>query len=180
MARNVSLLWDRFDLRKRAEEKAVLHFNGDSPYSDRDLQSVIHDLQIHQVELELQNEELQKTQAELAEMARKYSELYEKAPVGFFTFNPKGRIKDLNGTAADLLGMEKKSLLNKYLPFYCSGDGEIFHLHLKRIFLAREKTDCEIRLTKKDGSVLLGFLKSVPLGNGITKFDECFTAMSGI
>ena len=78
-------------------------------------QQLIHELQVHQIELEMQNEELRKAQAELEQSRSKYSDLYDFAPVGQFTFDKHGLILEANLTAATELGLERSRLINK--PF---------------------------------------------------------------
>ena len=77
-----------------------------------DIQKLVHELRVHQIELETQNEALQESQADAAKSEQKYSDLYEFAPVGYFTLDIKVCIIEANVTGASLLGMEKRSLGN--------------------------------------------------------------------
>ena len=80
-----------------------------------DPSSLIHELEVHQIELEMQNEELRRAQLEIEGSREKYFDLYDFAPVGYLTLDEKGSISELNLTAAALLGIARKSALNK--PF---------------------------------------------------------------
>jgi PAS domain-containing protein len=73
-------------------------------------QRLVHELQVHQVELELQNEELRATRAELEASVRRYTELFEFAPIGFATVDPQLRLHELNHVAARMLGKARSSL----------------------------------------------------------------------
>ena len=80
-----------------------------------DVRKLVEELQIHQIELEMQNEELRSVQYELEQSRKKYSDLYDFAPVGYLTINEEGRIVEANLTAAKQLGVERSILIGK--PF---------------------------------------------------------------
>jgi two-component system, chemotaxis family, sensor kinase Cph1 len=124
-----------------------------------DVNSLIHDLQVHQIELELQNEELKKSQIELEEYAKKYSDLYNFAPVGYFTFDEKGMIIDVNQTGASLLGVPKSNLINfAFIPFIAPDSRQIFYQHSKKVIETGEKQICELKLLNKDSKEFFGQL----------------------
>ena len=113
---------DPFDgLRRRAEDALEGEPNELAGYSQRDLAELVHDLRVHQVELELQNLALRETQHELALARDEYAELYDQAPVGYVSVDADGLITRANATATQMLS----SVLNG-LP------GRPFHLHVAR------------------------------------------------
>ena len=84
--------------------------------SPEEARRVLHDLQVHQSELEMQNEELRTKQAELDSARARYFDLYDMAPVGYCTLSEKGMILETNLTAATLLGLDRSELLKQPLP----------------------------------------------------------------
>ena len=97
------------DIRRRAEkiaqEKAT-DINAKALSSD-EMQYLLHELQVHQIELEMQNDELRRIHDELDVSKQKYFELYDLAPVGYFSINMEGLILETNLTGATLLTAEK-------------------------------------------------------------------------
>ena len=81
--------------------------------------SLIHELRVHQIELEMQNEELRRVQNDLEISRSRYADLYDFAPVGYLTLNKHGQIVDLNLTAARQLGIERGRLINKHFQYFC-------------------------------------------------------------
>jgi PAS domain S-box-containing protein len=156
------------ELRLQAEKR--LHSKkGEQhpPLTDEATQRLVHELEVHQIELEMQNEELRQAREELELSRNTYAELYDFAPVGYFIFDACGQIFEVNLTGAQLLGIERSLLANKSLTSFIADDAgkEIFSLHLKSVLHNQGIQRCEIRLTGKDGSVIFGHLKSVSLDN---------------
>jgi len=104
-------------LRQRAEKLLSKKFKPMPKIQDNDIKALVHELQVHQVELEMQNEELRKAQVEIEESRKKYVELYEFAPVGYFTLNNMGVIVEANLRGASLLGVEGAASQHSFYPF---------------------------------------------------------------
>jgi len=118
-----------------------------------DLLKLIQELQSLRVELELQNEGLHRSQQELMRSKMRYTQLFDHAPVGYITTSSKGLILNVNKTFADLLGIDKNSLINKRLSAYIIHDDlEIYHRHVSGLSGLKTRQDCELRLQKRDGT----------------------------
>ena len=106
--------WDGIERRKslRAEAEAMVSGFYPEHYAQHSPEKLLHELLVHKVELELQNEELRLAYASMQEMRDRYMDLYEFAPVGYLTINPKGQIAEINLTGADLLGQDRQHMLN--------------------------------------------------------------------
>src|SRR5208337_3648671 len=103
------------DLRKRAEELLIKRHGEPDRIPPADMRKMLHELEAHQIELEMQNEELRLTQQELEASREKYFDLYDLAPVGYVSVNEKGTVLEANLTAAALLGTERSHLVGQPL-----------------------------------------------------------------
>jgi PAS domain S-box-containing protein len=153
------------DLRQKAEaragEEALRTTEYSAALSPEETRKTLHELRVHQIELEMQNEELRRTQVELEAARARYFDLYDLAPVGYVTLSEKGLIREANLTAAALLGVERRALagspLSRFIP---AEDQDIYYLHTKRLFAAGRPQTCELRLMKPDGAVFWARLDS--------------------
>ena len=135
------------ELRNRAMETLKSKFSSMENIPVEDVRKVVEELQIHQIELEMQNEELRSIQYELEQSRKKYSDLYDFAPVGYLTINEEGRIVEANLTAAKQLGMERSILIGKPFSLYAAEDyREELHIHLRKVFKTKQPHTCEIKL----------------------------------
>ncbi len=147
---------DKFNrLRKQAE--ALIKAGGfvETPvYLDNPLR-LIHEIQTFQMELELQNEELHRSQQELIQSQKNYTELYDFAPAGYITTNLKGLILNANLTLADMLLTGRNYLINQPLSaFIYIEDQNIYYHHLNALSESKTRQINELRLQKKDGALL--------------------------
>jgi two-component system, cell cycle sensor histidine kinase and response regulator CckA len=139
------------ELRRRAEER----LRKQPPQTgqvrtDADTQGMVHELQVHQIELEMQNEELQQARDEMAAGLEKYSDLYDFAPVGYLTLDRKGTIQEANLTAASLLGIERSGLVKRRFGFCVPGvDLPAFNGFLARVFETNAKEFWEMTLHRE-------------------------------
>ncbi|HVO66239.1 MAG TPA: GAF domain-containing protein [Syntrophales bacterium] len=169
------------DLRKRAEKKVRKSMDSIGKMSTDEIKKLIHELQVHQIELEMQNDALRESQLEIVESRIKYTDLYDFAPVGYFTFDDKGHIIEANVTGASLLGFEKRSLIKT--PFYRfinHSHLSIFQAHLQKAIEARSKQICKIKLTRKDGSQFDALVETVAVTDSNDKFDHYRTSVTDI
>ena len=116
--------------------------------SPEETRQVLHKLQVHQIELEMQNEELRRTRVELEASRARYYDLYDLAPVGYVTLNASGLILEANLTAGGLLGLAKGVLLKQLLTrFIVPEDQDIYSRQRQQLFETGAPQVCELRLT---------------------------------
>jgi len=145
-------LADAAELRKRAEEKAVaMEPTSPAGQTPEEIQQMFHELRVHQIELEMQNEELRRAQAEIEEGRARYFDLYDVAPVGYCTVSETGIVLETNLTAATLLGVTRGSLINQPISrFILPEDQGIYYLHRKTLFETGQPQGCEFRMLQTD------------------------------
>jgi PAS domain S-box-containing protein len=148
-------------LRLQAEERlrAKKSSHGPEAYgprSSKDTQRLTHELQVHQIELQMQNEELLRARREVEAALERYTDLYDFAPVGYFTLDRDGAIRQVNLTGARLLGKDRSELgLRHFGAFVSRGDFPAFSAFLGKVFESRAKESCELSLRKeKEGDDL--------------------------
>jgi len=116
-------------------------------------EAILHELRVHQVELEMQNEELLRTQGVLDEARARYFDLYDLAPVGYCTLDEAGVVLEANLTAATLLGVARNTLGNQpFTRFLLPVDQDVYYLHRKELKRSGERQTCEVRMRKGDGA----------------------------
>jgi PAS domain S-box-containing protein len=137
-------------LRKQAERRIRLRPKAgfDAP---PDATALLHELQVHQVELEMQNDELRATQSALEESRNRYADLYDQAPVAYLTLDVRGAILEANRVAIALLGVPGDHLLKTALSRYVSNeDRPLLVRHLRQAWGGDAKQVCELRLKHAD------------------------------
>ena len=121
-------------LRRKAEERFIELKQVTVKKSKGDTASLIHELQVHQIELEMQNEQLRHAQTIIEDSNKRFSDLYDFAPVGHLTIDKEGKVVEANLTAAQLLGVTMNSLINKpFNVFVHPSDKDVFFLHLRKL-----------------------------------------------
>ncbi len=169
---------DSTGLRQKAEEllkkktvKTTL-----SP-SNADTLKFIHELEVHQIELELINEELLRAKEEAEIAKEKYIELYDFAPSGYFTLSKTGKIVDLNLTGATMLGKNRLDLKNSLFGFFVSNNSKpTCNLFLEKVFVNKSKESCELALSAKDNFLKYVYVTGIVIGNG----EQCFVTVVDI
>ncbi len=142
-----------YTLRKRAEEKILRSpRTDDTLLGQLDAQKILHELQVHQVELEMQNTELLNYQIELESLLSQYTLLYDFAPVGYVTLDQAGHILKCNLVAASMVGAVRSQLKKKLLGTFVDEDDHIkLTGFLKRVFYNQsERQECELCITKSN------------------------------
>src|SRR5262249_16757210 len=156
----------RKPLRKRAEDAMRKGVKPKKVETDRGLQHLVHELEIHEVELKLQNEELRNTQVELATSLDRYTELYEFAPLAYLTLDKHGTVLDSNFAAPNMLGVTKQDLLRTNLSKFITNESQDnWYLHRRAAFL-EEAAQVEIGIRRRDDAVLSIRAESIGFGSG--------------
>jgi PAS domain S-box-containing protein len=155
-------------LRKKAMEllkerplKSVSHL------SEAETSMMIHEFEVHQVELELQNEELLMARSEIQDYIEKYTELYDFAPSGYFTLSRDGEIIELNLSGANMLCKERLNLKDSQFGFFVSDETKpIFNLFIEKIFFTNNKETCEVTLLNNEKTHTDVYLCGIATENG--------------
>jgi PAS domain-containing protein len=126
---------------------------------------LLHELQVHQIELELQNAELIQARDEMESALEKYTDLYDFAPVAYFTLDHVGIIRAANLTAATLFRIERSPLLGARLSLFVVNEHrQLFAEFLEKVFVSLRKESCEVMLTAKGESPLYVQIEAIILG----------------
>lgn len=171
------------DLRTRAEAKLDRSASVEdlSKMSPEETLRLVHELQVHQLELEIQNEELRRAHLELEESRNRYSDLYDFAPIGYITVSAKGIIQEANLTICSMLGVERGSLVKKpFTRFITSETQDIFYLHRQKLFGTKTKQNCELKLLKKDGLPFDAQLECIVIVDERGNITQILTAITDI
>jgi PAS domain S-box-containing protein len=148
---------------------------------------IIHELNVHQFELQIQNEELSRVQAELEEARAHYFDLYHLAPIGYYILSYEGLILEANLTAVNMLDLALSTLVMKPIrKFIFKEDQDIYYLHRKQLYETHRPAACELRMVKKDGTPFWVQLTSAPTesptesGMGKSGHSACRVVVSDI
>jgi PAS domain S-box-containing protein len=147
--------------------KDLIRTQYSGPKSATDYQKVLHELQIHQIELELQNAELLESRDRSEFLLNKFTELYDFAPVGYFSLDKKGIILEVNLTGATLLGVERSRLIGKAITRYISPSGRSYFLiFIEHVLSGNAKQFFDTTLTRGDATEFYASIHGIPvLGN---------------
>jgi diguanylate cyclase (GGDEF)-like protein/PAS domain S-box-containing protein len=140
-------------MKKSLRSEAEQHL-AQLPKADSSLHSneeLLQELRVHQIELEMQNEQLRKAQIELERSRDRYIDFYDFAPVGYFILNVNGLINEINLTAAALLGLERNKLTHHHFAsLVTTEDGDRWHLFFRNVLKSDKTQTCELTLRRAD------------------------------
>jgi PAS domain S-box-containing protein len=143
--------YDPGELRRRAE--ATLSLTPRDACAPDPMDNLVHELRIHQIELEAQNEALRQVQLELEASRSRYRELYELAPIGYVSLSDEGRLREVNLVAASLLGARREELIGRSLSTFLDHDSiEEFARHRAAVAAAPGQGQCELSFTGPAGA----------------------------
>jgi two-component system cell cycle sensor histidine kinase/response regulator CckA len=148
-------------LRRRAEEKLLgQQLAAYSSWPD-EARRALEGLRTHQIELEMQNEELRSAREQLEASRARYFDLYELAPVGYITLSRAGLVLEANLTAATLLDVPRSELPGKqFASFIFRGDEEVFYYLMRDLEKGLRSQTCELRMSRNDGSIFWARLEA--------------------
>ncbi len=147
MKRKKSQPPDASGLRRRAEERLKERKKETVPRGEAEQCRLVHELEVHQIELEMQNEELQVARTELEAGLKRYTDLYDFGPVGYVTVDREGTIRRANLAAARLFGRERSRVVGARLAvFIATAHLRTVNAFLEKAFASRAKEVCEVAL----------------------------------
>lgn len=168
--------------RRQAEKKLRMMEELQSDLLDpKTVRRLVYDLRVHQIELEIQNDELRELQQELEASKSRFKDLYDFAPAGYLTVNDQGVIVEANRTAGTLLNVGAKKLLGQpFFRFILSVDQDIYYQHRAAIFETAEQQTCKLRLLRTDLPPFWARLATAPVGQAEQDQAMCRIMLSDI
>jgi signal transduction histidine kinase len=166
------------DLRRLAEERLQVKTAGSpTPRSEDATERLVHELEVHQIELEMQNEELRKARNDAELALRKYTEMFDFAPIGRFTLGRDCAIKAVNLRGAGLLGMERSRLLNRrFEPFVARESLRLFKTFWTNVLASEGRESCELSLNSEGNQQRFVHIEAVTDASG----EECNLAITDL
>jgi len=159
-------LTDAQILRLKAEEKLKAKKKTTKQVIESDIKKLLHELQVHQIELEMQNEELREANETAETALKKYTMLYDFAPLGYFTLEKDGSISELNFTGAEMLGEKRFSLVNSnFKLFIAESSHTVFDRFFSKIFESNTKDSCEVMLGYDGKPLCSVYIEGVVVGD---------------
>ena len=133
---------------------------------EADLKKLMHEFQVHQIELEMQNEELREAYDTAETALKKYTMLYDFAPMGYFMLDSEGSICDLNFTGAEMLGDKRISLINSNFKLFVSDESlPVFNKFLHKVYTGDAKESCEVILGYNKKALCHVYMEGVATGD---------------
>ena len=168
-------------LRHKAERRLSERVNQLDELSSRDVAELVQELGTHQIELDMQNEELRRLQRQLEESQRRYADLFDFAPVGYFSLDRSGTISAVNLTGAGILGISRSALLGASLAVQVlEEDRGLFYRHLEELLESNGSRSCEVRMVSGEGEVRFFGLESLPVTDDQGRIIEVRTTINDI
>jgi PAS domain S-box-containing protein len=143
------------ELRRRAEARLsemqkTQHSQAEAQRMTHDAHRLVQELQIHQFELEIQNEQLEQARAETQEALERYTDLYDFAPAGYFSLDRDGTIRQANLTISELFGVDRSRLVNRRFGLFVAENSRaIFHAFAEKVFASQSRETCEAMLLRE-------------------------------
>ena len=176
--KNIENKSEATSLRPKASELLKFKLLASNSVIDKsDVLKLIHELEVHQLELEMQNAELLRARINAENASQKYTELYDFSPAGYFTLSKEGAIIELNRSGAIILGAENPRLKNSRFGFFVSDDTKpIFNKFLAKVFTSKTKENCEVTLLNNAKAPVYIYMSGIATENG----EQCLVAVVDI
>ena len=173
-----SLLTDAAELRRQAEERLCeKRAKPHPPRATKEAQRILHELEVHQVELEMQNAELRQARNDLETALEKYTDLYEFAPIAYFTLDRSGAISAVNLSGTRLFGIVRSQLIGRrFWMLVTENCRPAFNAFLDIVFTSLGKEACEVSLLNKGNLPLIVQVEAVATASG----QECLLTLNDI
>ncbi len=179
--KTMTVVEDRKALRRHAEDLVRKGPANIGPLSGEEIHRLLHELEVYKAQLETQNEELRQAQQALEFARDAYADLYDLAPVGYFSIDPSGLICQVNLTGVAMLGIERKYLLHKPLSRFISPKGlGAYFKHRQKASASQSSKSCEIPMVHCDGTHFFAHLESLAIGKAEGGVAECRTIITDI
>jgi PAS domain S-box-containing protein len=180
--KNSRNLTDTVDLRRRAELRLKASRRLPVPSrTEADTKRVLHELEVHQIELEMQNGELQESRDKVETLLETYTDLYDFAPVGYYSVNEQSLILAVNLTGAALLGVERSRLMKRRLLSFATPKSlTILQTFFKKVFAGTEKQVCVVSLQTEKGSTFWADIQAAPASSSKDAKPWCRVVVSDL
>jgi PAS domain S-box-containing protein len=165
------------ELRRQAEERLSAIEKTHPPRTKESTQRLVHELEVHQIELEMQNSELSQARDDIETALESYTDLYDFAPIGYVTLDREGTVRAANLTASVLFGIERSRLVGRNFGLFVTDDARLhFTEFLDKVFAFQDKLSCEITLTKEGNATFNAQIEAIADSSG----RECRIAIIDI
>jgi len=147
------------------------------PIKKEDMKKLIHELQVSRIEVEIQNEGLVQARDEVEALLERFTNLYDFAPVGYFTLDHRGTIHNMNLTGAAMLGLERSLLVDRrFLAFVSQDSLPGFNAFMKTVFERKTQQSCDVEIRNQNDQPIVVRIEANVAGAS----QECFMAMTDI
>lgn len=171
-------------LRRRAEDALQKLQRDGSDFSDlspQDVKDLVHDLEVHRIELEMQNENLRQAQQQVEITRDRYIDLYDFSPVGYLTLNDRGLILEANLAVAQLLGTNRSTMIQKRFSGFLSKEAtDVFYLFLSDLFESRKRSTCDLQVVPEVGTSLHVQLDGMAVQDGTGEAVQARLAITDV
>jgi PAS domain S-box-containing protein len=149
--------------------------------ADNDIKRLFQELQVHQIDLEMQNDELRRAKVELEIERLRFSGIYDLAPVGYFIMDMTGKVEDVNITGATLLGKQKSKIINFKLQSFITPECiDEFYIFLNNLNTTNTQLNCQLKFLKDDAVVIDAQVEGIIINNTLSFKKQCYIAVMDI